>query len=284
VAPCAQGGEINRWNQFIAWSDSRNYDDANYDIYYMIKSNCGAGMAENRMLNDGIRLPNFDASKPDYAQYNLGSPPPAKQVQPSVAADIQLNGSTVSGGYLYLVWVDDRAGNPQKESDVFFARSNLTFFNQVPYFAHYGIGSQISNILDSGGVDTTWYTVDWSAATDASTYVTVQTRLGNTMEEVLSSAWYPLRFPFQPQPGDCQAFNSGAPLPGYNAPGQHIEDSAGYTRPKARYIQYRVNFYTRDETKTPQLDNLTIYFYTPEGNSGPGVDPNHIVYLPLIVK
>lgn len=284
AALCDPDGSTTKWNQFIAWSDGRNYDSANYDLYFTVKSNCGAGIGANRMLNDGVRLPNFDVTKPEYDDYDRGSPPPAKQTAPTIAADIRLEGSLVSGGYLYLAWVDDRAGNPQKESDIYFARSNLTYYNQAPYLFPYGAGSQVSNIFDSGNAATTWYTVDWSAATNASTYVTVQTRLGNSVDEVLNGAWHPQRFPFQPQPGDCLALNSGAPLPGYNAPGQHIEDSTGRVRPQARYIQYRVNFYTRDETKTPELYNLTLYYYNPNSNPGPGVDPNYRVYLPLTRK
>jgi hypothetical protein len=208
AVPCGGDAAPEEWNEFIAWSDSRNYDDANYDIYYTLKSNCGAALGSNQMLNDGIRLYNFDLTNPSYSDYDSGHPPPGRQLNPGVAADIKLKGSTVYGGYIYLAWEDDRAGDPQKEKDLYFAQSNLTFFNQTPYTFNDGAGSQISSILDSGTTNTTWYSVDWSAATDASTYVTVQTRLGNTKAQVLSSPWYPQRFPFQPQPGDCQALVS----------------------------------------------------------------------------
>jgi hypothetical protein len=47
----------------------------------------------------------------------------------------------------------------------------------------------------------------------------------------------------------------GAPLQGYDAPGQHIEDALGHTCPTncpaARYIQYRVNFWARNASPTP---------------------------------
>jgi hypothetical protein len=279
--PCGPDAEEEAWNVFIAWADGRNYDSFNQDIYYTVKSTCGAAVAGNQMLNDGVRLHDFDASDPNYDDYDPGHPPPSKQLNPSVAADIQLEGLTVSGGYLYLAWEDDRAGNPQVEKDVYFARSNLTLFNQgatgIPFG---GAGSQISNILDSGREDTTWYTVDWTAAKPSSTYVTIQTRLGDTIAEVLASDWYPQRFPYQPQPGDCWATSSGAPSPGYDAPGQHIEDASGNFWPQARYIQYRVNFYTRDETHTPELDNLTIYFDQGASGSSGG----HYTYLPLILR
>ncbi len=167
------------------------------------------------------------------------------------------------------------------EKDIFVADTNLTYANQPPYnFFNDGAGSYISNPLDSGAVDTTWYTVSWSGATDASTSITVQTRLGNTVQELLASNWYPARYPFQPQPDDCDATLSGAPIAGYSAPGQSIENSLGNILPKARYIQYRVNFYTRDETKTPELYDLTIY-YNPGKTPGGG---GNKVYLPLVRK
>jgi hypothetical protein len=278
------GGEATEaeWNVFMAWADGRNYDNANYDLFYTVRSTCGASFEGNEMLNDGIRLYNFDNTDPNYADYDPGHPPPGRQVNPSVTADIRLEGSTVFSGYLYLVWEDDRAGNPQVEKDIYFARSNLTFSNQVPYVLDDGAGSYISNILDSRTADTTWFTVDWSAATDDSTYVTVQTRLGNTISEVLASPWYPQRFPYQPQPGACDnvfndAFDSGAPLPGHDSPGQHIEDALGNFWPQARYIQYRVNFYTRDSRKTPELYDLTIFYKR-------GTNISHSLYLPLVLK
>jgi hypothetical protein len=289
---CGGTAEETEWNVFITWADGRNYDSANYDIYFTTKSTCPGmpdGLGANRMLNDGIRLYNYDAANPSYDDYSAGAPPPGRQVNPTIAADIQTSWPYVLGGYVYLAWEDDRAGNPQIHKDISFARSNLTYFNHSSNGIYYGAGSQISNILDSGSGDTTWYTVDWSAATAVGTYLTVQTRLGDTITDVLASDWYPPRFPHELQPGDCSATYSGAPLPGYDAPGQHIEDSSGSFWPQARYIQYRVNFYTRISQNTPVLDNLTIYFEpdadapdptpTPTPQSGPGA-----VYLPIIVK
>jgi hypothetical protein len=108
--------------------------------------------------------------------------------------------------------------------------------------------------------------------------------MGSTITEALTSDWYPQRFPYQPQPWDCAALSTGAPLPGYDAPGQHIEDAAGNFWPKARYIQYRVNFFTRESDKTPVLHDVTIYYdnAAPDGNGG---DPKtERVYLPLILR
>ena len=120
------------------------------------------------------------------------------------------------------------------------------------------------------------------------TYLTVQTRLGDTITDVLTSDWYPARFPYQPQPLDCSAVDSGAPLPGYDAPGQHVEDASGDFWPQARYIQYRVNFYTRISQNTPIMDDLTIYFLpdadAPDPTPTPPPSGPGTVYLPIIVK
>jgi hypothetical protein len=283
AVPCGPDAEDDEWNVFMAWADGRNYDSANYDIFYALKSTCGSNLGGNRLLNDGVRLYNYDTSNPSWDEYDAGHPPPGRQVNPTVAADIQLKGMLVSGGYVYLAWEDDRAGDPQAERDVYFARTNLTFSNQPPYNLHHdGAGGQISNVLDSGSEDTLWYTIEWAAQKPTSTYVTVQTRLGNTIAQVLNSEWYPQRFPYQPQPGDCQAIGSGAPLQGYDAPGQHIEDASGNFWPRARYIQYRVNFYTRDAMHTPELDRLTVYY---DNGLGDGGRPNiRHTYLPIAFK
>jgi hypothetical protein len=291
AVPCGADAGEEDWNLFIVWADGRNYDSWNYDIYYTVRSSCEGmpdGLATNQMVNDGVRLHNFDTSNPSYDDYDVGSPPPGYQVKPSVAADIQTDWPFVLGGYLYLAWQDDRVGDHQLENDIYFARSNLTFFNQNH---SYGAGSHISDILDSERDDTTWYTIDWSAATAASTYVTVQTRLGDTIDEVMASDWHPQRFPFQPQSWDCsdgiEGDESGAPIPGYDAPGQHIEDAAGDFWPQARYVQYRVNFYTRDSTKTPELDHLTVYFDRegPESDDdNPDDGQGSYTYLPILLK
>jgi hypothetical protein len=287
AAPCMTGGEEAGYNLFMAWSDARNYDSRNYDIYYTVRSTCPGmpqGLGQNLMLNDGVRLYNFDASNPSYEDYDAGSPPPAKQLNPTLATDMRSEWPFVHG-YLYVAWEDDRAGNPQAERDIYFARSNLTYFNQN---AAFGAGSYISDILDSASEESTWYTIDWTGSTDVSTYITLQTRLGDTITDVLASEWYPQRFPFQTQPWDCtdppEGDQSGAPLPGYGAPGQHIEDGAGLFRPQARYIQYRVNFFTRESDKTPLLDNVTIYFDNGLPDEQDNQPKTQRLYLPLVIR
>jgi hypothetical protein len=291
AVPCGGDAKETEWNVFITWADARNYDNANYDIYFTARSTCPGmpeGLGENRMVNDGVHLYNFDTSNPGYDDYSVDSPPPGRQVNPTIAADIETGWPFVFGGYVYIAWEDDRAGDPQVHKDISFARSNLTLFNHSTSGPSYGAGSYISDILDSENEGTIWYAIDWSAFTAVGTYLTVQTRLGDTITDVLTSDWYPARFPYQPQPLDCSAVDSGAPLPGYDAPGQHVEDASGDFWPQARYIQYRVNFYTRISQNTPIMDDLTIYFL-PDADapdptptplpSGPGT-----VYLPIIVK
>jgi hypothetical protein len=88
------------------------------------------------------------------------------------------------------------------------------------------------------------------------------------------------------------ANESGAPLPGYDAPGQHIEGPPersqhpnGKWWPKAQFIQYRVNFFTRDSTQTPALSDLIIHFEPGIVNSnGKPNNGSDYVYLPLVLK
>jgi hypothetical protein len=295
--PCGTDVDAGDHNVFISWADGRNYDGQNYDIYHTVRSDCEGmpeSLATNLMLNDGVRLHNFNPNDPIYYEHDRGYPPPASQFGSSVAADIRTDWPSVLGGYVYLAWEDNRAADPQAGNDIYFARSNLTFFQQ--YVFPYGTGSQISNILGTESYTSTWYAVDWEANTPDSTYVTIQTRLGDTITDVLNSDWYPKRFPYQPQPWDCVPDNvaneSGAPLPGYDAPGQHIEGPPersqhpnGKWWPKAQFIQYRVNFFTRDSTQTPALSDLIIHFEPGIVNSnGKPNNGSDYVYLPLVLK
>ena len=76
---------------------------------------------------------------------------------------------------------------------------------------------------------------------------------------MLASDWYPERYPYPDDP-----ISAGAPLQGYDAPGQHIEDASGNTCPDncptAQYIQYRVNFWARDAEPDPGVTVLNTPF------------------------
>jgi hypothetical protein len=149
----------------------------------------------------------------------------------------------------------------------------------------YGSGAYISRIFDGGSPDTEWYNVDWHAITDDGTYITLQTRMGNTPAEVLASDWYPRADDPEDYPYRDDAVSIGAPLEGYDAPGQHIENASGDTCPDncptARYIQYRVNFWARDAEPDPGVTVL----YTPFlFDVILGYEPPFDIYVPLVLR
>ncbi len=295
---------------YIVWADGRNYGGAenNYDIYLAIKTNATIEKCDyllnNIVVNDGVKLHNF---RPEInLLYTIDSPPPARQIRPSVTSipkiAIPVTCTLVYPDYIFVVWDDDRVADPFVNRDVYFARTGVTcrhpFLNHVsagPFAPppgvpgggyYYGSGTYVSEILDTGTYSATWYIVDWHAITRDGTYVTVQTRLGNTITEVLSSDWYPNRN--VPIPGrwpypDTPGLSIGAPLEGYDAPGQHIVDAAGKQWPQARYIQYKVNMWAKGgqfgsypcyyTTQTPQLFDVILHYNVPTR-----------IYLPLILK
>lgn len=281
------------WNAYIVWADGRNYggEFGNTDIYFQFLSNVGDEQGlipgNNVVLNNGARLHSFAPA--DYSQYRRDMPPHARQRNPGIASTLLVDWPTVYhpgayDPYIYVVWDDDRRADPFFDRDVYLARTNLRYGGRWDLFnnpnanppgegEYYGSGAFISQVFDSGRPDTTWYIMDWHATTDLGTYITLQTRLGNTRAEVLSSEWYPKRFPY---PDD--ALNQGSPLQGYDAPGQHIEDANGNYWPQARYIQYRVNFWARDalsgggvKLNTPFLFDVILHYERPLE-----------IYLPLV--
>ncbi len=290
------------YNAFVAWADGRNYgagDFDNTDIYFRLLSNIGAPVefigGNNLMLNDNARLHNFTVA--DYAPYRRDVPPHAHQRAPSIAATLVAEWPTIYGGYVYVGWDDDRFSNPFYDRNVYLARTNMLFGGHYRVLnvsgcpveppgsppgqcERYGSGAFISEIYDSLSTLTKWYIVDWHATTDKGTYITLQTRMGNTRAAVLASDWYPKRFPY---PDD--QISVGAPLQGYDAPGQHIEDALGNTCPNncptARYIQYRVNFWARNASPLP---DEFVELYTPFLFDVILHYERYMVFLPLITK
>ncbi|MCL7452113.1 MAG: hypothetical protein M8467_03590 [Anaerolineae bacterium] len=278
------------YNAYVVWADGRNYGGElkNEDIYFRLISNVGEPSAfvggNNVMLNDNVRLHNFDPVM--YDSYRLDMPPHARQRNPAIASTLTAEWPTITGGYVYAAWEDDRLTNPSMDRNIYFARSNLLFGGHRRIFdtaddppgegERYASGAFVSQIFDSSAAESIWYMADWHATTDSGTYITVQTRLGNTREEVLSGDWYPERFPY---PDD--ALGPGAPLQGYDAPGQHIEDAAGDYWPQARFIQYRVNFWARNaaslpgivQLNTPFLFDVILHYDRPP-----------IIYLPIVFR
>lgn len=100
--------------------------------------------------------------------------------------------------------------------------------------------------------------------------------------------------PYPPSPDDCTGRVSGAPLQGYKGPGQHIrllgiladgqkiygvenqekiKAADGSLFPRARYIQYKINFWTRHWSRTPFLKEVVLHYQAP-----------YRVYLPLVLR
>jgi hypothetical protein len=267
--------DLDEYDVYIVWADGRNYDNQNVDIYMAVRSTgalaaCGFLTENNHMVNDGVRLHACDFDSPGCAEYSPDSPPPAHQIRPSIASDIVRENEDILDGYVYVVWDDDRIANPFEDRNVYLARSNLTFGGHYRQFTasdpsipgqgtRYGSGAFVSEVFDSGSTLTTWYIADWHAATDNYTYDTLQVRMGNTLEDVLNGEWYPKDFPYP------DGLEIGAPLQGYDAPGQHIVDAGGNKWPQARYIQYRVNFWTKAPAicNSPVLYDVTLHFEKP---------------------
>jgi hypothetical protein len=293
--------ESDGYNAFVVWADGRNYggESTNIDIYFRLFSNVGAPSeligGNNIVVNDEVRLHNFDVDNPAWSSYRRDVPPPGHQNNPSIASTLIAEWPVVKSGYLYVAWDDDRIADPFQDRNIYFARSCMLYGGRCePYVAPpgappnvpgqgvvYGAGAFVSEIFDSGGlgIRARWYTVDWHAWTDRGTYITLQTRMGNTRQEVLDGDWYPKRFPY---PDD--AAGKGAPLQGYSAPGQHIEDALGNhcpeNCPEARFIQYRVNFWAQDTADDPLLVELhTPFLYDVILHYD-----QSIIYLPVVFR
>ena len=289
------------YNAFVTWADGRNYgagDRPNRDIYFRLFSTVGTPTdfvgGNNVMVNNNARLHSFvNGDPPAWPGYSEDMPPHANQRNPSVASTLVAQWPTIFDGWVFVVWDDDRIANPGENYDVYMTRSNMLFGGHRDTFVaeppdpdvpgqgvRYGSGAFVSRIFDGGSPDTEWYNIDWHAITDDGTYLTLQTRLGNTPEEVLTGDWYPTRYPY---PDD--AISLGAPLQGYDAPGQHIENSAGDACPDncptARYIQYRVNFWARDAEPDPGVTVLNTPFLF---DVTLGYEPPFRIYLPVVLR
>ena len=287
--------ESEGYNAFVVWADSRNYGGLldNVDVYLRLYSNVGAPTefvgGNNVMVNNHARNHSFDPA--GYTSYSVDFPPHARQRRPSIGSTLVADWPTILGGYLYVAWDDDRGEDPFVDRNIYVARSNLLFGGHRRVYGsvgdpappdapgqgeRYGSGAFVSAIYDSGSSQSTWYIVDWHAITEVGTYITLQTRIGDTIQEVLDGDWYPKRFPY---PDD--AISTGAPLQGYSAPGQHIEDGNRDILPQGRYIQYRVNMWARDAASDP----LTTILYTPFlFDVILHYDRPPIIYLPVVAR
>lgn len=245
---------------FIVWADRRNPGHGCSDIYMAVR-----GDAEKEttamwtgnviQVNSGAHAENLAGST--YLDYEVGDPPGAFQVRPSVAADLWAGPATDENdlhwhrGFVFVGWDDNRRGGYDR--DVYMARSNMTYFANYDFYGidplqvavappgqycKFGAGSYVSPIYDVGVDDVIWDRIEWNAATASSTFVTLQTRVGSDPENM--GEWLPKTFPF----GTVGLENLGAPLQGYGEPGEYIVDAEGRIHPSGRYIQYRVNLWT----------------------------------------
>ena len=322
--------EEYRYDVYIAWADSRNYDDLNTDIFVAMKSTCPSPPWSewnsgtewlNWMVNSGARM--RQANAPVYASYPDDNPPHTRQHRPSLASATLNPWPGGPYGRLYLVWDDNRndgkTGVIYENRDVFFTTSPVGFAEN---FAGYtASGSYLSPIIDAGE-PVTWYIVSWEGVVPEFAYMTVQTRVGDDLSDFEGDGnWVPWDYPcaslpvcsdsapcgpvnppeacervcpYPPSPDDCTGNESGAPLQGFEAPGQHIRLAGiapdgtrlyevraqrhiaaanGSLFPRARYIQYRVNFWSRRWFSTPFLKEITLHYQKP-----------FRVYLPLVLK
>ena len=254
---CNSDRESARYDCFIVWADSRNRGEGNYDIYMTVRSSDG----------DTIQLP--EVKRVGDVQVNSGAhvkcadssdlscnadPPPAHQIRPSVAADIVrtlrpdlpnvgLDQVVISEnrGYVYVAWDDNREGSGRR--DIWFTRSNLTYLSDYQRYGpprdepkcFVGTGSYISPVYDAGTDSVTWDRIEWVAETPPGTFVTLQTRISDTLTGVNDTQWSPV---------DQRYRDTGCPLWGYSMSGQPVVDAAGNQHPQGRYIQYRVNMWT----------------------------------------
>ncbi len=102
-------------------------------------------------------------------------------------------------------------------------------------------GSYLSRIFDSGAAGTAWQTLSWNASTPATTTLQLLVRSGDTLiPDVDWSAWQPAT----------------------------SNPSAISQLPRTRYIQYRADFDTTNQSATPVLHDVTVS-YSP--NSPPSV-------------
>jgi hypothetical protein len=288
-------GEEDGYNALVVWADGRNYGGEfdNVDIYFRWFTSVGEPASfvgeNNIVVNNGARLHDFDPLI--YDMYRVDLPPHARQRNPSIASTLVADWPYISDGWVYVVWDDDRFSDPFYDRNIYLSRSRLIYGGVGGVYTTtlgppdppgqgeaYGAGAFVSEVFDSGSPDTIWYIADWHAVTQRGTYITLQTRLGDTRQEVLESDWYPQRFPYPDDPGGG---SKGSPLQGYDAPGQHIEDASGEYWPQARFIQYRVNFWARDTAPepdlvvlhTPFLFDVILHYERPPA-----------VYLPIIMR
>jgi hypothetical protein len=301
---------------YVAWSDNRNYydkdDAANYDIYMAIPYADAppAYLTDHNIdLNDEAKIHLFDTAV--ITDRTRDHPPAVWQDMPSIAVNAyhepknddwgkpeQFPGG-LGTGWLYLAWEDNRdirTADYPNSWDVYFARSNLTYYtnNDTHTFGlscpdtfpcdRYGAGSYLSKAFDAGSPDARWYILWYQGSKDPYAPPPVlQTRIANSITDLLKAPWWP----------QTSAITKGCEIPlwGYIDSGADII-SGTQKWPQGRYMQYRANMWTRapGSGKTPELYWVRAYYDFPSTASGfetPTPPPGAIspqAYLPLILR
>jgi hypothetical protein len=245
---------------YVAWSDSRTYDDWRYEIRTRRAAGPGAEPTSfepcedwaGGVVNDDAKLYFY---RNDLDLYQIFEPAATRQSNPSVYRD---------GAGLYVAWDDDRWDRPLepgtvRNRDVFFARAGIE-----------PEGIYISPVIDAQTV-ATWYALSWWGTTDHYADLLLQTRLGDDP--------YPPREDISTTHWTLWSGNPSSPYLGcdagagcyYDAPGRHIVGPDGVDWPERRYIQYKVII--QDDSWRTTLSQVTIYYK--------GL---YMTYLPIIGK
>ena len=255
---------------YVAWADTRNYDEGNCDIYHWHYGDAADG-TRNFQLNDEAKIRNFDQSY--LTDYTPDRPPPAWQQHPSIASNV--------GGDLRMVWEDNRYSVYAVDlNDIFFTRTpfELQDYGPIGGIGTRRVGAFVSKAFDScpglpeGSPDcsTNWFKIDYGGVTPEGTWIALQTRIGDTVAELLNAEWYPQDLAWDPD----NAY--WIPIRGYLGPGAYIVGPGGQW-PEARYAQYRVNFWSFGST--PLLYYVTLFYGSASGQGVYGK-----VHLPAIFK
>lgn len=200
---------------YILWSDWRNYDAWNADIYVArpIREDWESPdyvVRENLIVNDNAKLMRYlhdDA-------YLYGAPASVRQYRPAGTYHDTSN-------MPYLVWDDDRRADPLAgsalERNIFFARPGSP---PSP-------GVYVSRIFEAND-EARWNRLEWWGVTPAGTKIFFQTRCGDTPWP--DATWSDWAGP---------VWDSEESMWVYTAP-DDIVDEEGNPYPMARYFQYRV--------------------------------------------
>ena len=270
------------YDVYAVWSDDRNYPNGNYDLYmWMYGDNFDQElMLENIHLTDDVKIHDYNAA--EFENYGPDRPPPARQTLPSVSVTLEHNEAEILGGYIWTAWADNRfSPNAAANNEVFVSRTNLTFvqnydtqdYGDVCQSQPFdGYGAYVSKALDSGQDDTTWYKLEYYGRTYPHTYAAIQTRVANSVSELMSTEWWPQYLHWEEGPFGCKI-----PVRGYVESGAYLQQN-GNPWPQGRYAQYRVNMWTADSKFSPELYYVTLYHgaFSSQGSYGD-------VYLPSIM-